>query len=287
MKFGARPVADAKGCILAHSIALPNGRLRKGVVLEDEHIIALGQAGVTSVTVAMLEPGDVEENTAAERLGAALLAGTNSIRASKAATGRVNLIATGAGVAQLDVAKLTALNEVNPMISLATVAPFHQMHPKGMLGTVKIIAYAVPEGDLVAACAHAAGALNLAPPLGCSVTLIITQISKGNDESKAIAVTQARLEALDAALCETLICAHTVPALSQAIQAAKGDVVLILTASATSDPQDVAPAALISAGGTLERFGMPVDPGNLLFLGALNQRPVIGLPGCARAPALN
>ena len=32
---------------------------------------------------------------------------------------------------------------------------------------------------------------------------------------------------------------------------------------------------------------MPVDPGNLLFLGELGGRPVIGLPGCARSPALN
>ena len=33
---------------------------------------------------------------------------------------------------------------------------------------------------------------------------------------------------------------------------------------------------------------MPVDPGNLLFYGALGDgRPVIGLPGCARSPAMN
>jgi molybdenum cofactor cytidylyltransferase len=32
---------------------------------------------------------------------------------------------------------------------------------------------------------------------------------------------------------------------------------------------------------------MPVDPGNLLFFGELNGKPVIGLPGCARSPALN
>jgi molybdenum cofactor cytidylyltransferase len=32
---------------------------------------------------------------------------------------------------------------------------------------------------------------------------------------------------------------------------------------------------------------MPVDPGNLLFHGSLGGRPVIGLPGCARSPALN
>lgn len=32
---------------------------------------------------------------------------------------------------------------------------------------------------------------------------------------------------------------------------------------------------------------MPVDPGNLLFFGAIGDKPVIGLPGCARSPALN
>jgi molybdenum cofactor cytidylyltransferase len=63
--------------------------------------------------------------------------------------------------------------------------------------------------------------------------------------------------------------------------------VLILTGSATSDARDTGPAALAAAGGRLERFGMPVDPGNLLFLGDLGGRPVIGLPGCARSPALN
>ena len=32
---------------------------------------------------------------------------------------------------------------------------------------------------------------------------------------------------------------------------------------------------------------MPVDPGNLLFLGGMPGATVIGLPGCARSPALN
>jgi molybdenum cofactor cytidylyltransferase len=63
--------------------------------------------------------------------------------------------------------------------------------------------------------------------------------------------------------------------------------VLILTGSATSDLHDTAPEALRRAGGVVERFGMPVDPGNLLFLGSLAGRAVVGLPGCARSPALN
>jgi molybdenum cofactor cytidylyltransferase len=66
-----------------------------------------------------------------------------------------------------------------------------------------------------------------------------------------------------------------------------GEIALILTGSATSDLYDTAPQAVRAAGGTVARFGMPVDPGNLLFLGEQAGRPVVGLPGCARSPALN
>ena len=80
---------------------------------------------------------------------------------------------------------------------------------------------------------------------------------------------------------------HKTDALSDALRATDAPLVLILTGSATSDMHDTAPEALRRAGGQVAHFGMPVDPGNLLFLGDLKGRPVIGLPGCAKSPALN
>jgi molybdenum cofactor cytidylyltransferase len=81
--------------------------------------------------------------------------------------------------------------------------------------------------------------------------------------------------------------AHRTGAVAEALAASHSDLVLILTGSATSDISDVVPSAIGEAGGAVERFGMPVDPGNLLVLGRIGARPVIGLPGCARSPALN
>jgi molybdenum cofactor cytidylyltransferase len=49
----------------------------------------------------------------------------------------------------------------------------------------------------------------------------------------------------------------------------------------------VIPAAIEASGGRITRFGMPVDPGNLLVLGERNGKPIIGLPGCARSPKIN
>ena len=62
---------------------------------------------------------------------------------------------------------------------------------------------------------------------------------------------------------------------------------LIHGASAIVDRRDVIPAAIEAAGGTIDHFGMPVDPGNLLLLGRLRSKPVLGLPGCARSPKIN
>src|SRR5207247_4662584 len=65
------------------------------------------------------------------------------------------------------------------------------------------------------------------------------------------------------------------------------DILLIHGASAILDRRDVIPAAVIAAGGRIDHFGMPVDPGNLLLLGHLGERAVLGLPGCARSSKVN
>src|SRR5690606_8991058 len=54
-----------------------------------------------------------------------------------------------------------------------------------------------------------------------------------------------------------------------------------------ADEEDVIPAGIRRAGGRVERTGMPVDPGNLLVLGSIGDKPVIGTPGCARSPKEN
>jgi len=53
------------------------------------------------------------------------------------------------------------------------------------------------------------------------------------------------------------------------------------------DRRDVGPEGIVAAGGEIRHFGMPVDPGNLICLGAIGPRPALVLPGCARSPKLN
>ena len=289
MIFGPVPVGRAAGAILAHSMQGASGRVQKGTVLEDAHVADLVAQGHETLVVARLEDGDVEENAAATALAEALVPEPEAqgLRIAPAGAGRVNLYATGPGVVALDVAAITALNAVDPMITLATVAPFHRVEDTTMVATIKIISYGVSQIRLADACAPAPGAITVRTPRYATATLIETQVGAVAPGDKGRAALAGRLDRLGLDLGPRVIVPHATAPLAAAIAQATSDVVFVLTASATSDIQDVAPAALRGAGGTVTVFGMPVDPGNLLFFGTFGDKPVIGLPGCARSPALN
>ncbi len=289
MKFGAVPLHQALGAILAHSVPLPSGRLRKGCTLGPAEIDNLRVAGVTEVTVAHLDPDDVHEDAAALALAQAVVpapaAAGLTLRA--VGTGRVNIHADVTGLAEVLAEQVDALNAVDPMITLATVPRWQRMSQGEMVATVKVIAYAVARNALDAACAAGAGALRMRPVAMAQAALIQT-VTESDDGEKGHRAIQKRLSALQVQMQPKQVVPHREAELAAALCAVTGaDLILILTASATSDPNDVAPQALRRAGGTVERFGMPVDPGNLLFVGQLCGVPVIGLPGCAKSPALN
>ncbi|MEY2962129.1 MAG: hypothetical protein RLZ60_1959, partial [Pseudomonadota bacterium] len=262
MKFGPVPLSDAVGAILAHSITLPKGKLAKGRWLTEDDIAQLAALGMDEVIVAWLEADDIHEDEAATRLAQALVPDPEAqgLRLSKATTGRVNLIATGAGIAQINVEAVNALNAVHPMITLATVPAWHRCDPDTMVGTVKIISYGVPEDAITAAVEAAQSAIHIRPPQYKTATLIETRTSDETPSDKGRRATNGRLFRLNMSLTERVVVPHRTDEIATAITEALGDVVLILTASATSDPMDVAPSAVRVAGGTVTRFGMPVDP---------------------------
>ena len=99
MRFGPVPLSEAEGAILAHSVALPGGRLRKGCVLGPAEIAQLRAAAVTEVIVARLDPGDVPEDAAALGIARALVPdpAAAGLDLRPVGTGRVNLHARAAG----------------------------------------------------------------------------------------------------------------------------------------------------------------------------------------------
>jgi molybdenum cofactor cytidylyltransferase len=292
VKFGEIPIEDAAGAVLAHSLRFGSLSLRKGRLLTAENVAALKAAGCASVVAARLEPGDVEENAAAAALAPALTG--RFVKVGPAFTGRVNFLAEVSGLFVVDRDRIDRFNLVDETITLGTLEPFSVVAPKQIVATLKVIPFAVSPASIAARRAAAEGAplLTVAAFAAKRVVLIQTRLP-GLKESildKTVETTRGRLAALGSALVAERRCDHRAAELASLIGEVireQADLVLVAGASAILDRRDVIPAAIEQAGGAIEHFGMPVDPGNLMLMGRLGAVAVLGLPGCARSPKSN
>jgi molybdenum cofactor cytidylyltransferase len=294
MIFGDTPVDEAEGAILAHAIKLGSVGFKKGRMLSADDVAALAKVGVTSVVAARLETGDVHEDDAVAAIAEAIMG--DGLGASAAFTGRANLIVETRGVLVVDRPRLDALNLVDETVTVATLTPFEPVEPRQMAATVKIIPFAVP-GEVLARCLDVAragdGPLVRVAPLRARRAGLVQTSLPGMKESildKTKQAVDARLAALDCPAADEIRCGHVEAAVADAITAliARGaEIVLVSGASAIVDRRDVVPAAITLAGGAVDHFGMPVDPGNLILIGHVEKTPVLGLPGCARSPKVN
>jgi len=293
MKFGPVPLEQARGAIVAHSQRVGERMIRKGSVLDKAVLAALREAGRTEVIAAQLEPGDVPEDVAADRLAQPLV--SPLLSRSRAATGRVNLAADVPGLLRVDAAKINRINAVDEALTLGTLADCAVVAAKDLVATIKVIPFAVPGAVLSVAEAIArqgGPALNLVPFRALKVGLVATELPglKETTTEKTIAVTEGRINQLTGTLLPPLRTAHEEAAVAQALEALVrqgADLLLVVGASAVLDRRDVGPAGIVRAGGEILHFGMPVDPGNLICLGRIGERPALVLPGCARSPRPN
>ena len=292
MIFAEIPVADAEGAILAHSLRVAGRMMKKGRLLSAADVADLRQAHIPLVTAARLEDGDVPEDEAAARIARTL--GGENVRVGAPFTGRANLYAEADGLVVFEPAMIDTANRVHESLTIATLMPFARVAKGDMIATVKVIPYAAPE-SAVAMIEDIAARMRVAAFRPLTVGLVSTAVSgmKPQILQKNISALNARIEPLGGTLALALVTPHASEMVGEALRSLRSDpkppvdVFLVFGASAISDRHDVVPAGIEAAGGTVEYFGMPVDPGNLLLIGKLDGKPVVGLPGCARSPKLN
>lgn len=291
MKFGTIATAEALGALLAHSVMAGERKLAKGSRLGPEDIAILKAAGIESVIAARLDEGDLTEDVAAGRIARAIP--RDHLTFSPASTGRVNVFAAVNGLFRARRDVVDRLNRIDPAITLACLDDYKEVKAGDMVATFKIIPLAVSG----AAVERAERLLAAESPFEVkaftprNVALIATELPtlKSSVMDKTRRLLEARLEPSGSRLAVEYRVPHRAEAVAEKIGASVADhgLVVVFGASAVVDSEDVIPAAIRLAGGTVEQVGVPVDPGNLLVLGHVGGVPVLGAPGCARSPKEN
>ena len=293
MKFGRFSLADAAGIVLAHGLRVGGRTFRKGRVLSAADLALLEREGIDSVTGARIDATDVAEDTAA--LAAARALAGPGARVGAPFTGRCNVFASADGLFLARAPDVDRFNAADEALTVATLPAPRAVREGEMLATVKVIPFAVPADLLDRALAGLdpqGPALRVAAFEPGAAAIIQTRLppTKESVLEKTSRVLRARVEALHGRVVDEARCDHDAGAVALAVGRALdagARLVMIVGASAIVDRGDVIPSGILAAGGEVLHFGMPVDPGNLLLLARCRGRPVLGLPGCARSPALN
>lgn len=294
MKVEKVPLEQAIGHILLHNQAGHDGRkvLKKGQRLTQQDTPTLQALGKNEVYVAILADDDIAENEAARRLGEIIA--QSGISATTATTGRVNLISSLPGLFKAKREALLTFNDRGG-ITLATIPDNTVVSPKKIVGTIKIIPYAVPEDDLQAAetIARQESPLVEVKSFVLKKAVLITTGSAAARAKVIDSFTPAlrdRMSSYATELVEGPYVPEDEVEISEALQwALASGAQMILLAGETSimDADDITPRAIKAVGGEIVHHGVPVEPGNLLLLAYRNQVPIVGAPGCAKSKNFN
>ena len=301
MKFGEVELDEAVGGILAHKLYDDAGKMvfNKGHLLSADDIARLRQRGLKRITVTQLSSADLHEDEAAARIGAVVAGRHVKMRAP--GVGRANLTAAERGVLHVNAPTLELINNIYDGITIATRRAYSLVDAGEMVALVKVVPFGVPAArvvDVERIAESSAAVLQVRPLQAMRVALIVsgTEATRERLLRSFHEPVRRRIEGWGSQLLTPTFCAHNAESVAQAIREQAGgrvdtappaDLILVASISAIIDREDVVPAALLLAGGSITLHGVPVDPGTLLMMGYLGEAPVVGAPGCIKSPKTN
>jgi hypothetical protein len=272
------------GKILCHN-ASANGRgpalVLKGRILQLEDVVKLASAGLDTVHVVGMEPGEIHEDEAAGRL-ARVVAGVG-VGVRGPVESQMRLVAQHNGLLQIDAAALERLNGIED-ISVFTLYDGQLVAEGKTVAGVKVTPFAVAEDRVRRAEDEArlgGGVVKVLPFQPLRVGILVREHLQSKQREKFEASIQRKISWFGSSISGLRYVADTSEAVAQGLEALVADSQLVLTAGANAtDPLDPTLVALRSLGARMEKQGAPAHPGSAVWLSYLQEVPVFGVAAC-------
>ncbi|MBI1897356.1 MAG: molybdopterin-binding protein [Acidobacteria bacterium] len=293
MKAQPIDVRFSLGRILCCTIFKPGGKklLSKGHLLSEEDVRLLETEGMNQVWVTQLEDGEVGEDNAVLQVASDM--GCGALETKLSAGGRANLFATEDCCLLIDEDLLRQIN-CTAQVVIATGLNYSYAKAGQRIATVKSAPFAVAQSQLeaVSSIIRERGPLLQARPVRKPAVAVLYSDAVSGDRAKQLFenIMRQRLENFSTAAAFSLSCVEEPQQMKRTLQhlfKMKPTLVLVATTTAPSGPEDVIGRALDELGCHLERFLVPVEPGNLLMMHYKDEVPVVTAPGCYRSAKPN
>jgi molybdenum cofactor cytidylyltransferase len=282
-------VQQSTGRILSSAIFRPGGKklLAKGHILREEDIRVLRSEGMSQIWVAELEENEVPEEQAVCAIAGEMACGCYEIQLAPG--GRANLIATENCCVLVDEELLRQVNCTSGLV-IATTLNFSYATAGQRIATVKSAPFAMSKSDFE-------GSLNMLrdrgpimqarPAAGATISVLFSDPVNG-DRAKTLfeSVVRQKLERFGLRAQHSLAVLENEEHVSRGLQQLlrhNPAAILVASTTAPAGPEDAVGVAMEKIGCEIERFLVPVEPGNLLLMGYKDDIPVLSAPGCYRS----
>ncbi len=303
MIFKNISIFDSEGFILTSSLTLKSFekkiKVSKGTLINEEIINLLQKNGFKNVYCAKLEKNEFNENEAALKISEKIILNKKVFYLKQLMTGRVNIISNVDGLFFYNEKQLIEVNNISNSIGIGALKPFAKVRKNQTLATTKIITYGI-EGNILHKLSKVGKQLfKLVPFKNFNINIIQTfnNSSKKSILDKTKKVTEERLVDCGKHAITEFRSPHDHENLDKILKNSlknNPDLILIFGTSAIADEDDLIPSVIKDNGGKILRFGMPVEPGNLVLISSIknyikNNKTIyiIGMPGCSKSPKEN
>jgi hypothetical protein len=226
--------------------------------------------------VVEIEPGDVHEDEAGRRLAHAAAGDGVAVRPLQA--GSWPLVAKHRGLVEADEARIAQLNEIEDL-AFVTLPRGQIVVENELVARAKVVPFVTRE-DRVRQAEALEALVRVRPFLPMRVAALVQEelddaaLARFRDSfEEKLAFFGSKLVAVQR------VAGDLVAALRQCI--ADGAQLVAMAGSKLMDPLDPVLQGLARAGAKIEKHGVPIHPGTLLWVARLDDVPLIGAPGCA------
>ena len=284
---------ELEGAVLLAPTRLAGGQLRKGTRVDQAvagRLIAAARASELreAVRLALLDPGDLHEDEAADRLARAAAGPGLALVAPRQS--RLDLVARWDGVVHVHVESLRQLNTLDPL-EVFTLYHGQAVAAGEIVASVKVAPHVVPDalvwaGEAVARAA--APVVDVRPYVPLEVAAIAEEALSGEAFERFEAGVRLKVEALGSRFVGTTVVGNPDPVAAEhearealeRLARERGVLVVLVGGVSAGDPLSPFFAALEGLGGRVLRRGVPAHPGSMIWLAELDGTRLLGLPQC-------
>ena len=279
--LGSAPLA---GLVLASDVRNAAGHiaLGKGQVLADGDAARLAACDWEELHVLALEPGDVHESAAGERLARAVAGPGTSV--GPCSGGQWPLRAVHRGVLLVNLAGLAAVNACADL-SVYTLFDGQVVDADETVARAKIIPFAVPQAGISLGERRSSEHSPVVAVRGFQPRRVAALVQESVGErgvARFRAAFGEKVEWFGGSLDAPLIVRPDVGEVTRGLAdlLASGPDLVVVAGSRTMDPLDPVFDALAQAGATMIRRGMPAHPGSLCWVARRADTIIVGMPSC-------